>query len=61
MKKQSINSKIQISEKWDKLDVFTRKKRENSKKTETLSKMSIVTLFLKSKYIYFFTGPIKNS
>ena len=42
MRKQSMNNKIQISEKWDKLDVFARKKRESSKKYGTQNEIKNV-------------------
>ena len=42
MRKQSINSKIKISEKWDKFDIFSRKKREISMAYATHNKMKSV-------------------
>ena len=46
MGKQSMNNKIQISEKWDKFDVFARKKRESSKRYGTQDKIKTVVWHL---------------
>ena len=42
MRKQSINSNIKIFEKWDKFDIFSRKKREMSMVSTIHNKMKSV-------------------